>query len=54
MIVEMLGQQANNYRIKATQIKQVRAERFLGDNLSRLIAKLRRSGLIREQGAWPS
>ena len=44
MIVEMLGQEANNYRINVTQIKQVRGEWGLSDKLDRLIAGLKGSG----------
>ena len=46
MLVEMLGQEAKNYRINATQIKQVCAEWDLGDKLNRLIAELKGSGVM--------
>ena len=46
MIVEMLGQETNNYGINATEIKQVRGEWGLGDKLDRLIAEPKGSGLM--------
>lgn len=46
MIVEMLGQEANNCGINATEIKQVRGEWGLGDKLDRSIAELKGSGLV--------
>ena len=41
MIVEMRGQEAKNYKINATQIKQVCGEWGLSDKLNRLIAELK-------------
>ena len=46
MLVEMLGQEAKNYRINAPQVKQVCAEWGLGDELDRLIAELKGNGLM--------
>jgi len=46
MIVEIPGQEANNYRINATQTKQVCGEWGLGDKPDRLIAGLKASGLM--------
>jgi len=45
-LVKGLGQQANDYRITAVQIKEVCSELDLGDKVDVLIAELKGSGVM--------
>jgi hypothetical protein len=59
MIVEIPGQEANNYGINVNRIKQVRGEWSLDDKIDRLIAGLRakapfcKLSLFRNKGRGP-